>query len=59
MNTEARELESTELDAVSGGMKWTPGTKNDDVIDARGGQIQILGFNITFDVKGNISSVSH
>lgn len=59
MHTETRELESTELDAVSGGMKWTPGTKNDDVIDARGGQIQILGFNITFDVKGNISSVSH
>jgi hypothetical protein len=29
------------------------------VIDARGGQIQILGFNNTFDVKGNISSVSH
>jgi hypothetical protein len=59
MKTETRELDVTELNAVSGGMKWTPGTKNDDVIDARGGQIQILGFNITFDVKGNISSVSH
>ena len=51
------ELEPGELDAVSGGMKWTP-VKNDDVIDARGGQINILGFSITFDVGGKISSVS-
>jgi hypothetical protein len=41
MNPETRALELTDLDAVSGGMKWTPGTKNDDVIDARRGQIQI------------------
>ena len=53
------ELNTADLEAVSGGMKWTPGTKNDDVIDARGGQISIFGFNITFDVKGNISSVTH
>ena len=59
MHTEIRELDTTALDAVSGGMKWTPGIKNDDVIDARGGQISIFGFNITFDVKGNISSVTH
>lgn len=57
MKTETHELELTELNAVSGGMKWSP-VKNDDVIDARGGQVQILGFNITFDVKGNISSIS-
>ncbi len=57
MNTDIRELETTELDAVSGGMKWTP-VKNDDVIDARGGQISLFGYSITFDVKGNISSVS-
>jgi hypothetical protein len=58
VNTEIRELDTAELDAVSGGLKWTPGTKNDDVIDARGGQIKIFGFNITFDVKGDVSSVS-
>ncbi len=52
------ELELGELDAVSGGMKWIP-VKNDDVIDARGGQISLFGYSITFDVKGNISSVSH
>ena len=57
MHTEIREPDTTELDAASGGMKWSP-VKNDDVIDARGGQISILGFNITFDVKGNVSSVT-
>jgi hypothetical protein len=57
MHTEIRELDTTELDAVSGGMKWSP-VKNDDVIDARGGQISVFGFNITFDVKGNVSSVT-
>lgn len=55
MNTEIRELDTTDLEAVSAGMKWTP-VKNDDVIDARGGQISIFGFNITFDVNGHISS---
>jgi len=49
------ELELCELDAASGGMKWTP-VKNDDVIDARGGQITFWGFSVTFDVGGNISS---
>jgi hypothetical protein len=55
MHTEIRELDTTELDAVSGGMKWTP-VKNDDVIDARGGQITFWGFSVTFDVGGHISS---
>jgi hypothetical protein len=36
MTSTSRELNAAELDAVSGGMKWTRGTKNDDVIDARG-----------------------
>ena len=53
MNTE---LNTTDLDAVSGGMKWTPGTKNDDVIDARGGQISLFGYSVTFDINGHISS---
>jgi hypothetical protein len=58
MNTEIRELETTELDAVSGGMKWTP-VKNDDVIDARGGQFSIFGWTFTLDAGGKISSVTH
>jgi len=57
MHNEIRELDSTALDAVSGGMKWTP-VKNDDVIDARGGQVSILGFTITLDIKGNPSSIT-
>jgi hypothetical protein len=36
MTNTSRELNAAELDAVSGGMRWTRGTKNDDVIDARG-----------------------
>ena len=27
MHTEIRELDSTDLEAVSGGMKWTPGSR--------------------------------
>ena len=50
-----RELNAGELDAVSGGMKWTPGTKNPDVIDARGGQLSFLGMTFTFDINGKFS----
>lgn len=57
MNTDNRELNTSELDAVNGGMKWTPGTRNPDVIDARGGQFSFLGLTFTFDIKGNLSSV--
>ena len=53
MNTE---LDTTDLDAVSGGFKWKPGTANSDVIDARGGQISLFGYSVTFDINGHISS---
>ncbi|MBR1194301.1 hypothetical protein JQ634_32715 [Bradyrhizobium sp. AUGA SZCCT0240] len=56
MTTDNRELNAIELDAVSGGMKWTPGTKNPDVIDARGGQLSFLGLTFTFDINGKVSS---
>lgn len=55
---EARELGDSELAGVSGGMKWTPGTSNPDVIDARGGQVKIMGFTFTLDVNGKISSIT-
>jgi len=58
MNTATHELDIEKLDVVAGGFKWQPNTKNDDVIDARGGQIKILGFTITLDIKGNPSSIS-
>jgi hypothetical protein len=57
MTIESRELNAIELDAVNGGMKWTPGTKNPDVIDARGGQFSFFGITITLDVKGKLSSI--
>jgi hypothetical protein len=37
-------------------MKWNPNTKNDDVIDARGGSISLFGYRVTFDKGGAISS---
>lgn len=54
----AEMLSDGHLDNVAGGMKWTPGTKNDDVVDARGGQAQVLFWNITFDVNGKVSSIT-
>jgi hypothetical protein len=54
----AESLSDADLNGVAGGMKWTPGTKNNDVIDARGGQAQILFWNVTFDVNGKVSSIT-
>lgn len=51
-------LSDDQLDQASGGMKWTRGTTNPDVIDARGGQKTVLGWTFTFDIKGNISSAT-
>jgi hypothetical protein len=53
----ANELNASELDAVNGGMKWTRGTANADVIDARGGQLNFLGLHMTFGVGGNVTSI--
>lgn len=53
-----RRLTDEDLGGVSGGLKWTPGTKNSDVIDARGGQVKILWFTVTLDVNGKPSSIS-
>ena len=52
-----RELNIGELAAVSGGMKWTP-VDNKDVVDARGGQVKVLGWTFTLDVNGNVSGAT-
>ncbi len=52
------QMTDEELDRVSGGMKWVRGTDNPDVIDARGGQIKVLGWTITLDVNGKPSSAT-
>jgi hypothetical protein len=51
-------LSEEELDHVSGGFKTDPNHVSKDVIDARGGQAQFLWWNLTFDVNGNLSSIS-
>ena len=50
------ELSTSELDLANGGMKWNRNTVNPDVIDARGGQISLFGYSVTFDINGHISS---
>jgi hypothetical protein len=59
MTNENRELGIDHLEAISGGMKWTPGHKSPYVVDARGGMVTFLGITITVDIKGHISSVTH
>jgi hypothetical protein len=52
----ARTLSKHEIDAVSGGMKWDRGHRSPNVIDARGGQFDLLGWRITLDINGKVSS---
>ena len=56
--TDIRDLGRTELEQVSGGMKWPRGYKSPNVIDARGGSIRIGGIIVTFDINGDVSSIS-
>ena len=56
MKTNSYELNTAELNAVSGGLKWSP-TSNPDVIDARGGQINFLWWRFSFDIRGNLSNI--
>lgn len=53
-----RQLSDEELDHVSGGFKWDRNHVSSDVIDARGGQFQLLWWTFTLDVNGKISSIS-
>ena len=39
-------------------MKWGKGYRSKDVIDARGGQMQLMGVEFTFNVEGTISSIN-
>ncbi|MBA2401785.1 MAG: hypothetical protein H0V72_24405 [Bradyrhizobium sp.] len=59
MANETRELGIDQLEAISGGMKWTPGHKSPYVVDARGGMVTVVGWTFTFDIKGNLSSITH
>ena len=59
MSNEKRELSPDQLESVSGGMKWERGHKSPNVIDARGGQMTVIGWTFTFDIRGNVSSITH
>ena len=52
------ELTTSDLDQVTGGMKWDRGYVNPDVIDARGGQFNFLGLTFTLDLSGHVSSIT-
>ena len=52
------QLSEADLARLSGGMKTDPNYVSSDVIDARGGYMQLMGYTFTFDSKGKISSVS-
>jgi hypothetical protein len=57
LKTRVTQLGETELDRVSGGMKWDHNYTSKDVIDARGGQLTVWGVTLTFDVNGKVSSI--
>lgn len=57
MTGNIRELQTGEIETVSGGMKWSA-VDNPDVIDARGGQFKVFGFTVTLDVHGDVSSIT-
>lgn len=52
------QLEIADLEAVVGGMKWDRNHVSKDVIDARGGSFTIFGMTMTYDLKGNVTSVT-
>lgn len=52
------QLELADLDEVSGGMKWDHNHVSPNVIDARGGSFTIFGSTVTYDEKGNVTSVT-
>jgi len=53
---QASELTATERSRVSGGMKWDPNYESPNVIDARGGYLDVGPWYVTFDINGNPSS---
>lgn len=55
---EARELSEAELARVTGGFKYDPNYVSENVIDARGGSMNFMGSTFTFDLNGNVTSVT-
>ena len=58
MSTGNNELNAEQLATAAGGMKWDRNHVSPNVIDARGGQFHVLFWDVTLDIKGNISSIT-
>jgi hypothetical protein len=58
MNNDIHELNTDELDAASGGLKWDHNYVSKDVIDARGGSVTFMGLTFTLNANGKLSSIS-
>jgi hypothetical protein len=58
MNNETSELNTDELDAACGGLKWDHDYVSKDVIDARGGSVTFMGLTFTMNANGKMSSIS-
>jgi hypothetical protein len=58
MTAAKNELNAEQLATAAGGMKWDRNHVSPNVIDARGGQFHVLFWDVTWDIKGNISSVT-
>jgi hypothetical protein len=52
------ELSMEQMAIAAGGMKWDRNHVSPNVIDARGGQFHVLFWDVTLDIKGNISSIT-
>ncbi len=58
MTAAKNELNAEQLATAAGGMKWDHNHVSPNVIDARGGQFHVLFWDVTLDIKGNISSIT-
>jgi len=58
MTAGQNELNVEQLAIAAGGMKWDRNHVSPNVIDARGGQMQVLFWNVTFDINGKVSSIT-
>jgi hypothetical protein len=58
MTVDRNELSIEQMVIAAGGMKWDRNHVSPNVIDARGGQMDVLFWNVTFDINGKVSSIT-
>jgi hypothetical protein len=52
-------LSDSVLDKVAGGFKYDKNYVSNNVIDARGGSLTVMGYTATYDLNGKMTSFSH